>query len=162
MVNTADYTIVTERLILREICKDDTEIIVDLRSDPNVYRYFRCPHALTADEHNNWYNNVYLKSKSIVSWICRLQEKSIGVFSAEKKTDTVVEISYLLAGEYQGNGFATEAVEAIEKWTQRHWKVEYAVAEIHKDNVRSIRFANSIGYINDSEFKMYKKKLRKE
>lgn len=63
-------TIRIKRLFLREIRDDDTDFIVELRSDPEVYRYFKHPHRLTAEEHEEWYRKVYLQNENIIHWIC--------------------------------------------------------------------------------------------
>lgn len=50
----------TERLWLREIDESDTDTIVRLRSDPEVYCYFSNLHGLTADGHRKWYWGNYV------------------------------------------------------------------------------------------------------
>ncbi len=159
-MNDLDNKIIyTKRLVLREISEDDTDIIVEWRTNPSTYKYFKNPHALSIEEHSNWFNNVYLKSRDMVSWMCCFQQEKIGVFSIARKKEKYVEISYLLSTEYQGRGFAKEAVNAIEQWAIGHWNVEYSLAEIHKDNKNSIKFAESMGYLRESDFDIYKKKI---
>ena len=46
--------------MLKEITLDDTELIVQLRSEPEVYRYFLSPHRITVSEHIKWYTEHYL------------------------------------------------------------------------------------------------------
>ena len=36
----------TERMIMQEITEADTDFIVELRSNPEAYRYFLAPHPL--------------------------------------------------------------------------------------------------------------------
>lgn len=139
-------TIRTERLILREIRDDDTDFIVRLRSDPEVYRYFKHPHQLSVEEHEGWYREVYLQNDNIVNWICEKDGVGIGVFAAVRVSDSEAEVSYLVSGEYQRKGYAGEALKSIILWVRQEWQLERIIAEIHKDNTVSRAFIRSLGF----------------
>lgn len=157
-----NYVIKTDRLKLREICEADTEKIVAWRSDPEVYKYFRNPHALTEAEHLQWYKNRYIKDNDMISWIACFEKDSIGVFQAVRRDKETAEVSYLLDKDYQGKGFAAKAVSAIEKWTYENWDINKLAAEIHIDNERSREFILHMGYKKKSRegnFDIYIKTL---
>lgn len=140
----------TERLFLREITEKDTTLIVKWRSDPEVYRYFLSPHPLTEKEHLDWYENQYLRRANRVEWIAaeKVNGKPVGVFGVkrEKVSDTEVEVSYLLAPEFRGKGYASEAVNCILKFALEEWNCCQAAAKIHIDNRESIQFAKGLGF----------------
>ena len=157
-----NYVIKTDRLKLREICETDTEKIVAWRSDPEVYKYFRNPHALTEAEHLQWYQNKYIKDNDMISWIACFEKDPIGVFQAVRRDIETAEVSYLLDKGYQGKGFAAEVVSAIEKWIYKSWNINKLVAEIHVDNEKSREFILRMGYIKKSRegnFDIYIKTL---
>ena len=57
------------------------------------------------------------------------------------------EIGYGIADDYQGQGFATEAVNAAAAWAFRQNAVNSVTAEVDKDNIASIRVLEKSGFI---------------
>lgn len=141
-----DCIIQTKRLLLREIREQDAKLIVKWRSDPDIYRYFKNPHTLTLEEHLYWYQNQYRNNTDIVSWIANYMDQAYGLFSVKKENHLTVEISYLLDPKGQGQGFASEALQAVEEWAEKQWEIKCVVAQIHKANEKSIRFIKRNGY----------------
>lgn len=154
-------TIQTERLILREIRKSDTGIIVKFRSDPKVYRYFKNPHCLTTEEHERWYTETYLQSQNMVTWICEKDGAEIGVFAAARLSDTETEVSYLVSGIYQKKGYAGEALGSIIAWIRQEWKSVRIIAEIHVKNTASINFIKRFGFEEEDRKKDFLKFVMK-
>ncbi len=168
-VNARASRLEAERLILGEITEKDTPLIVKWRSDPKVYRYFFSPHPLTAEEHLDWYKNQYLHQNNRVDWIAveKVTGKPVGIFGIkrEKAGDTETEVSYLLAPEFRGKGYAAEAVDRILKFASKQWLCHSAVARIHGDNQESIRFIGNLGFVwleTVGNFVTYRKTLVKK
>ena len=138
----------TPRISLRQITEGDTRIIVKLRSEPMHYRFFRSPHQLTPKEHLCWFQEKYLPDPNRVDWIALLDKKPIGLFGLCRVQDVTdyVEVSYLLDSSAQGQGYASEAVEALLQWAIREWHSKTAFAEIHCENKASTRFAIRMGF----------------
>lgn len=74
----------SERLILRGITEDDAPEIVEWRSDPEAYKFFRSPHRITMDEHLAWFRNRYLSNDDRFDWMCfeKSSGSKIGVFGS--------------------------------------------------------------------------------
>lgn len=151
------HTIRTERLILREIREDDTDFIVELRSDPEVYRYFKHPHQLTVEEHEGWYREVYLQNDNIVHWICEKNGVGVGVFAVVRVSDSEAEVSYLVSEEHQRKGYAREALKSVIQWVRWEWQPDRVIAEIHQDNAVSRAFVKSLGFYETNGGKMFLK-----
>ncbi len=127
----------TDRLILRRIKKQDAEGMYAYAKDPEVSKY------LTWSAHESLiYTRGYIRflqkkyrSGEFFDW--GLEEKSTGSFigtcgySVFDPENRKVEIGYVLNPEYQGKGYATEAVTEI---------IRYAVNEldIHRIEARVI------------------------
>lgn len=158
---TNKYMIKTERLILREIEAGDAETIVRWRSDPQVYQYFKSPHALTMEEHLVWFENDYLGNENIVSWIGSAEGRSIGVFGAKRISFSEAEVSYLVAQSFQKKGYAREAVEGICQWISANWNVRLIVAEIHWENIISQNFIKTLGFSGNGSIEGYVRYYRK-
>ena len=148
----------TERLILRGINETDATEIVEWRSDPEVYRYFKSPHKITVKEHFNWYNNSYLQNDMRLDWICieKGTGKKIGVFGLGFGTDSA-EVNYLLAPDSQHKGYASEAIRCLLEYAAKKNAI-HIIAEIHKDNDPSIRLIRKLGFIRErkeGDFEIY-------
>ncbi len=144
----------TARLTLRGIAEEDTHAIVKLRSDPNVYKFFVSPHQISEKEHLTWYKNSYLFNVNRIDWIAfDTANKLVGVFGVKREdgNSAEAEVSYILLPEQYGKGYASEAVKRLIRFCREEWKCKFVTAEVHKDNVDSIRFAKKL------EFKLEKK-----
>ena len=140
----------TQRLILREIREEDTDYIVGLRSNPEVYQYFLFPHRLTRDEHLSWFKNYYILDNNRIDWVAyNTDDKPIGVFGVKRDSEEsgVAEISYILSPEEYGKGYASEAVKCLETFCKEEWKVNRIIAEINKNNSASIKLAVKLGLV---------------
>ncbi len=157
----------TERMIMREITESDTDFIVELRSDPEAYRYFLAPHPLQKQEHIRWYRGRYLRDDFQSSYIARSKSEKtpLGVFSVKQTGAGETEISYILAPNAQGKGFATEAALGLECLCKKYTDAAVFTAQIHICNEPSIRLINRLGYIEKErigDFITYQKEIQRE
>ena len=142
----------SERLILRGITEDDAPEIVEWRSDPEAYKFFRSPHRITMDEHLSWYRNNYLSNNNRFDWICvdKSSGRKIGVFGAVRD-GKIAEVNYLLAPYAQHKGYALEAVKMVIEYVRSELHIKRVAAEIHRDNAPSIALAERTGFTLESE-----------
>lgn len=137
----------TKRLFLREITEEDARTIVSLRNDPRIYRFFCSPHAITLEEHLQWYKNQYLKDLNRYDWLAFAENYPIGVFALTRMPHpSKAEVNYWLCPDSWGNGYAQEAVEALLDQTRDVWGVSVVYAVIHCENIASLRFAERMGF----------------
>ena len=138
----------SSRLFFREIEEDDSAFIVDVRSDPEVYRYFVDPHRITLEEHLNWFRNIYPHNDKRTDYIAVDKESGerAGVFGLIKDGDSV-EINYLIAKPFQRQGLATEGVECLLDYAVNVLCCRKAIAEIHKNNHASLALSKKFGFV---------------
>ena len=139
----------SDRLSYREINAEDAAQIVKWRSDPEVYKYFTRPCKITVEEHINWFLNSYSSDPNRLDFMALDSGLSkVGVFGIRRESESSdeAEVSYILAPEFCGRGFATEGVEWIMGYCKEHWGISNVIAEIHKENIRSINLAESVGF----------------
>ena len=144
-----DKTLLTDRLILNEITESDADAIVEWRSKPHVYKYFKKPHRLTREEHLNWYRQFYLNNNNRIDWILKEQSSGapIGVFGIIiNQKSHKAEINYLICDNHQGKGYAHEALHSIILFANRRLSINTFVAVVHKENSQSIQFAIKEGF----------------
>ena len=138
----------TDRLYLRAMDETDAEDVIRWRSEPSVYRFFKSPHKISAEEHSSWFKTIYLKDIDRFEWICfeRQSKRKIGVFGIRRSADSV-EISYLLDVEFQHKGYAVETIEALIKFVKNELNIRRIIAEIHEYNKASIRLVEKMGFL---------------
>lgn len=140
----------TDRLCLRPITLADADRIVLWRSSPEVYNYCLSAHVITMEEHINWFTGSYVKDESRYDFMAIdiNTQQPIGVFGVkgiDGATDGV-EVSYLVAPEAQGRGYAREATQCLINWTKEFWNSEKAVALIHQENAASRRLVEKMQF----------------
>jgi RimJ/RimL family protein N-acetyltransferase len=60
--------------------------------------------------------------------------------------DGMPELGWALAPTAQGKGYAIEALKAAQSWGDNHFGSLCTVCIIHRDNLRSFRVAEKLGY----------------
>lgn len=111
-------TLETDRLILRAITRDDTQKIYDnWATDPEVTRYMEwCPHESVDVTHrimDMWLEN-YKKEPCFRYGIERKSDHELmGMIDVVRIVDSVPEIGYCSGKRFWGNGYMTEALNAV-------------------------------------------------
>jgi len=84
-------------------------------------------------------------SERWLTWLVQLVDSStlIGYVQATVKSRTT-DIAWLIGGDWQGQGYASEAAADLMAWISNHQITEVA-ANIHPDNKASQRIAEKLG-----------------
>ena len=148
----------TRRLILRHLEPSDLESLFALYSDPEVRRYFpegTLTYAETKEE-LEWFLNGHPKHPELGLWatIHKQTDQLIGrcgllPWTTDGCLD--VEVAYLLAKEYWGQGLGTEAAQAILDYGFGKLQLSRLICRIERGNLASIRVADKIGMTFEKE-----------
>lgn len=149
----------TERLMLRKLDTNDSELIFTLRPSKEVTKYIARPlyknleeaKAFIKDRIKDIENNV-----SIV-WTIRYKDSLIPVgticlwnFSKDKKT---AEVGYDMLPEFQSNGYMGEAIKSVINFGFKELQLNTIEAYTSKYNKGSIRLLNKNRFILQKERK---------
>lgn len=120
-------------------------------SDPAIYEYENEPPASlewltarftrlesrrSADGHEHWLN-----------WVVRLPSSALaGYVQATIEAEGHAAIAYVFSSEYWGRGIAHQAVAAMIVELARHHGVRHFVAVLKRDNLRSSRLLERLGF----------------
>ena len=78
----------------------------------------------------------------------------------ENENSLEAEISYILAPEQYGKGFAAEAINRLMQFCKEEWNCTSVIAEIHNDNMDSIRFVEKLGFVEEKpKFIIFRKEI---
>lgn len=153
-------SIVTERLLLREIKIADAEAMFQYRSDPQIYKFQNWkPRTLKEvsefissniakipNTPNTWYQvGIYVKETNNLAGDIGLH--FIGSDNMQ------VEIGYTLSLEHQSKGYATEAVIGIINYLFNNLHKHRIIASLDPDNSKSIALLERIGLRKEAHFK---------
>jgi len=147
----------TERLILRPPGLEDFDDSFALWSDPRVTRYILGKPSSQEDAWARLQRSCgHWALLGFGLWVVR--EKAGGRFVGEigfmhVKRDLVPsfgvtpEIGWVLSPSAQGKGYASEAVQAVLRWSDQHWPGAETACIISPENAASIRIAVKHGYV---------------
>jgi RimJ/RimL family protein N-acetyltransferase len=142
----------TDRLILRHLERDDLEGLYALYRDPEIRRYFP-EGTLSRDETREeleWFLDGHPEHPELGLWATIHKESGefigrCGLLPWTIDERPEVEVAYLLAREFWGQGLATEAARAIVGHAFERLEVTRLVCLIDPANLASIRVAERIG-----------------
>ncbi len=152
-------TIVTERLVLREVTLNDANEILFLRSDPKVLSYLDKVPAKSIDEVVDWINLVKKNKEENdgILWGIALKddEKIIGTicYWRMEKTHYRAEIGYTLHPLQQGKGIMDEAMKAVLQYGFETMKLHSVEANVNPANNASIKLLERNGFIREAYFR---------
>jgi ribosomal-protein-alanine N-acetyltransferase len=150
----------TKRLILRRLTMDDLDSLFALYRDPEVRQYFP-EGTLTYEETKEeleWIINVYYGQYGFGLWATIHKETGefigrCGLLPWTIEQRSEVEVAYLLAKEYWGQGLGTEAAQAILDYGFEQLQLSRLICLIDQANQASIKVATKIGMTFEKEGK---------
>ncbi len=158
----------TRRCILRETALEDLDALYEIYQGKSITRYME---GLYEDrEKEEEYTRQYIRSMygfyGYGMWVA--QEKSsgkvigrAGLDHLQSEGEIVLELGYVIAEEYQNQGYATELCQEILKFAREASGFSAVYCFIHKENEISIHLAEKLGFIWQKEVKMRGKPLQK-
>ena len=148
----ANIILETPRLILREFVPEDLAGLYRLYEESDT-RYI-APLSEDPDEElvilKNYIHYIY-GFYGFGLWAVCLKETGeligrCGLHVMFIADDGEYELGYMVSKPYEGQGYASEAVRAILEYAREELEAPRVVVKIHKENERSIRFAQHLGF----------------
>lgn len=143
----------TERLLLKNISRDDSDFILKQFSDENVNEFLFDAEPMKslaeADDLIDFYAQPEPRRQHRWIIIDKETKTKIGTcgFHCLDKKEKCVDIGYDLQKAYWGKGIMTEAANAILNAYIPKLGIEQVFAHIAVENERSIRLAEKLGFV---------------
>ena len=148
----------TDRLMFRHLKLDDLDSLFALYKDPEVRRYF--PEGTLSyqetKEELEWFLNGHPEHPQLGLWatIHKESNRFIGrcgllPWTIDKRPE--VEVAYMIAKEYWGQGLGTEAAQAILLYGFELLQLTRLICLIDRENQASMRVAGKIGMTFEKE-----------
>lgn len=151
------FYIETDKLLIRTLEMKDKNKFFQYRSMPEVYQY-QALRPKDIDEIEEFISkNVSICPNTRNTWlqlaVCLKEGKLIGDIGIHFIDDDYqIEIGYTLSPEYQGNGYAVEAVKAVINYTFSVFRKHRITASVDPDNLKSIKLLQKIGFRKEAHF----------
>ena len=148
----------TDRLILRHLLPSDLDSLFALYSDPDIRRHFP-ESTLTYEETKeelDWFLNGHPAHPELGLWAAVHKETNqfigrCGLLPWTIEQRPEVEVAYLLAKEYWGQGLGTEAAQGILHYGFEQLNLSRLICMIYPENQASINVALKIGMTLEKE-----------
>lgn len=148
----------TERLILRPITFEDKQAILDYRPDEEANKYQGwIPNTL--EDIEEFIGKLSQKPNLPGSWFqMAIIEKESGELIGDlgiqflQNDNQQVELGYTLNKNYQGKGYATEALKAVINYLFIDLQKHRITASSDPNNMPSIRVLEKLGFRKEAHF----------
>jgi RimJ/RimL family protein N-acetyltransferase len=145
----------TQRLLLRPHRLTDAIEWHALQSDPKVLRYLPWPRRSYRESRRHLHHRTrhirLAQAGDFLALAVELDGRLIGDVSLHLRVvaadDRRAEIGWIIGTEWAGNGYATEAADAMLRFAFDTLEARYVSAVMHPDNDRSHLLAHRLGFL---------------
>lgn len=149
----------TDRLLLRQINKEDAGEVLVLRSDDRVMQFIGRPKMSSLEEARTWIEKFdsVLEQNDGITWAITLKTENklvgtIGFWRLEKEHYRG-EIGYLLNPDLQGKGIMHEAFGPVLKYGFEKMQLHSIEANVYPENISSRKVLEKNGFVQEGYFK---------
>ncbi len=144
-------TIETERLLLRKITLNDASDMFEYACNPEVSEYTMWSAHKSIEDTKYFLKSItkMYKRRELVDWgiVHKVEKKFIGTcgFVEWSMTHSRAEIGYALSRSYWGEGYMSEAVNAVIEFGFREMLLNRIEAKCKVSNIGSARVMEKVG-----------------
>lgn len=140
----------TKRIQLRELTLEDIPGLYQIRKTESMKKVLPALDSLETElEKHRHYIACQYEFFDYGLWGIFLPDNTLigqaGIENMEYHGQVMLELSYLIAPDYQQQGYATEAILAIYQYIEKSLQLNQLAARIAKNNLPSIRTAMNLG-----------------
>ncbi|KFZ38038.1 hypothetical protein HR45_05880 [Shewanella mangrovi] len=146
----ADITISSPRLILRTMCEADWPLFLRLNSDKHINRYIRDvePEPMLREKFQARCAGEDFYVDDWLSFTLELNGEPIGLMGLSCVDEELqqAEVGYLLAPEYHGHGYASEALKTLVNWAKVYFELHKVIGRCVAGNQASASVLEKCGF----------------
>ena len=130
----------TDRLLIRKLLENDSDLFFELMSNPNVMNPIPQKIFTRAKSDSKLFELISLEKTSntkIWSLTERGSNKLIGICGFLKNNENDDEIAYRLIERFWGKGYGTEIAKGLIEYSFEKLNLERITADVNTENIRS-------------------------
>lgn len=149
----------SERLLLRQITKDDVNEVFEMRSNPEIMKFVPRPLVTSKEEALEHIKLIQTKieENTGINWAITLKGNSrlIGIIGHYRISweNLRSEIGYMILPEYHGKGITSEAVKLLIDYGFKTMKMHSLEAIIDPRNHASAKVLEKNNFVLEGQFK---------
>ena len=131
---------------LRTVELEDTSFLQELINDPAVRARLHSSRPISTHQEHNWIESIG-EDGDVRLLVCD-DDEPVGIVSLEPPDDVWgrAEIAYMIAPEAWGNGYATDAVDALCRYAFTERRLNKLYASVYATNDASTRVLEKVGF----------------
>lgn len=153
-LNFTDFpTLYTDRLILRKVLRNDSNLIHKLHSDPVINAFVGRENVATLKQAQEYIERIngMVKKKECLYWVITLSNNdtligSVCCWNFDHESD-IVEIGYEMLPDFQRKGYMKEALQAVLELTFNNLKAKVITAFPSSDNINSVTILKKLNFV---------------
>lgn len=154
-MNLSDSILITERLKLRQVENSDISTLINLFVNKQTRKHLGGP---IEEKKAKKQAMSYIGKKGFFCVTIQPDKKVIGLITLDKYRTGDIEVSYQFFPESWGNGYGSEAIEAVIKWGFTYMNLDHIIAVTQESNMRSRKLLESLGMTAVDKFDEHNEK----
>ena len=155
-------TIETDRLILRRFKEDDAQEIYEGYVNQEDFLYYANKEKRTLQEEIDSLKGIDEKynNPEYYNWLITLKDNKKVIGAIHLNVDNYnesVEFNYAIDDRYQGNGYMTEALEAVKNYCLNEMKVNKIFGGCEVNNIASKKVMEKCNFIYEGTLRKHLK-----
>ena len=135
---------------LKNLEKNHKAILFKLSNDPDTRNNSFKKKEISIEEHNSWFEKVFLDENCIIYIAYCNNDIPIGQIRFDKKGENLY-LNFSVEKTSRGKGFGYEIIEkSLKKLKKEKYIFNLVIAEVYSKNLSSIRVFNKLNFIEDS------------
>jgi RimJ/RimL family protein N-acetyltransferase len=142
-----EYVMETLHLVLRKFANSDFQDFSELIRDKQASKYAIYDDQFPTDEEN--LRNILLYFAGTDEFFAvelKSENKVIGFIGLNCTDDSTRNLGFCIHTNYQGNGYAKEAVSELLSYAKHKLNVHRLISGTAKDNIPSVELLKSVGF----------------
>lgn len=138
----------TQRLKLRAPTSADAPAIAALANELDVTRFLSSlPHPYSLDDASIWVDNALMPKESDAQFVIEANGQLVGTIGISPQKKPQFEIGYWIGKPHWGQGYASEALKALTRWSPKAIGARVLMAGHMEDNPASARVLINNGFL---------------
>ena len=157
--NSRNFSIDTDRLILRRWRENDAEALFKYASDDRVSEMALWPRHTSVDMSREVIKNFFLPNPFTLAMVLKETGEPIGCIGIVPEGDEHFkpltnerEVGYWIGCPYWGKGLTTEALSALTVFCRESLRLDSLLITTNAKNIASQRVAEKCGFVNFADY----------